>query len=291
MRFDDYVPQILLEDEDYQVFLSIIGQISTDIRSLIQQVPELVDVDNAPDIFLPKLAALVRYQIRQDLSIDYQREVIKRIIEIYRARGTDDEIIMSATYGDYEYWVGSHLFYPDAEVDREKAELLIPIDEVFRHSRSKFSGTDRYPGSTLYREGTIVVKLTYVNDQIRRAINKVVPAGIRIYYYLASDTSEDTGFYVDFGEWEIETSTSIHIELEDADLKLRVARRSHPQGARSSHYVFSGTLGNRVEFVSDDLPIMPYDSDYPVALVGDKFVGDSRGSIQNEIEVKIIQDS
>lgn len=290
MDLKSVVPQILLEDKDYKVFLEIINQISTDIHGLIKVVPNLVDVDNVSDIFLPKLAALVRYNLRTDLDIDYQREIIKRLIEIYKARGSDDEIIMAATYGDYEYWVGSHIFYPEAEVNRQKAEIINPIDEVFRHSKSKFSGYDKYPGPTIYREGTIAIKLTYADDEIREAIKKVVPAGIKIYFYLVTDTSDEYGFVVDFGSWVIENEDALYIELRDANLTPKPAKRSDPTGARSSIYVFDGTRGYITSFFASFLNIEPTHMDYPVDTVGEKFTGNSLDHEALDLEILVVRD-
>ncbi len=291
MDLHSLVPQVLIEDKDYKIFLDIINQISIDIHGLISEIPNLVDIDNVPDIFLPKLSALVRYNLRTDLDINYQREIIKRLIEIYRARGSDDEIIMAATYGDYDYWVGSHIFYPEAEINRQKAELVTPVDELFRHSKSQFSGYDRYPGATVYREGTIVIKLSYVDDKIREAIKKVVPAGIKIYYYLATDTSDGTGFVVDYGVWEIENETVLAIELKDQSLTFKPAKRSDPTGARSSIYTFDGTRGYITAFFVDFRNIEPNHEDYPAEIVGNKFVGNSLDCEILDLEILIVKDA
>lgn len=284
MELHNFVPQVLLEDKDYKIFLDVVHRIFNDIHGLISKVPELIDVDNVSDIFLPKLAELVKYNLRYDLDISYQREIIKRLLTIYRARGSNDEIIMAATYGDYDYWVGAHVFYPDAKIDRQKAEIVDPVnEELFRHSKSAFSGTDKYPGSTMYREGTIIIKITYINDKIREAIKKVVPAGIRIYYYLIFDTSNEYGFVVDYGSWVIENETILEIQLNN--MKPKPARRSDPTGARSSIYVFDGTKGWVTSFFTSFLLIEPNQADYNVANIGNKYAGESFDYSEVEIEV------
>lgn len=291
MDLNRFVPQVLLEDEDYQVFLKLIDQISIDIHDLIKEIPNLVDIDNAPDIFLPKLSALVRYNLRTDLDIGYQREIIKRLIEIYRARGSSDEIIMAATYGDYDYWVGSHIFYPDADITRQRATIAYPSDELFRHSKSQFSGYDKYPGGSFYREGTIIIKLGHINDKIREAIKKVVPAGIRIYYYFTLDSSDNDSFYVDYGNWTVDSSTDLYIELKDENLTFKPAKRSHPQGARSSVYTFSGTKGYITSFFTAYLGIEPSHNDYPTELVNPKYIGDSLDCEILDLDISIIKDN
>ena len=113
------------------------------------------------------------------------------MIETYRRRGTDDSIVMAATYGSNEKWIADHLFLPDAEKDAVKAELIYPVEHIFRHNISTFSGTDRYADSTRWRDGTLIIKLTYVDDKIRKAISKVVPAGIKIYFDIESPFQGD----------------------------------------------------------------------------------------------------
>lgn len=291
MDLNRLVPQVLLEDDDYRVFLELINQISVDIHGLIEEIPDLVDIDNVPEIFLPKLSALVRYNLRTDLDIDYQREIIKRLLEIYKARGSSDEIVMAATYGDYDQWAGAHIFYPGADISRQKAKIIYPVDEFFRHSKSKFSGYDKYPGSTLYREGTIIIKLGYINDKIKEAIKKVVPAGIRIYYYLTLDSNSEDSFFVDYGNWTVDSSISLYIELVDENLTFKPAKRSHPHGARSSTYTFSGTKGYVTSFLVGYLGIEPNHSDYHADLVGDKYVGDSFDYEALDLEISIFNDN
>lgn len=291
MDLNRLVPQVLLEDEDYQIFLKLIDQISNDIHDLIKEIPNLVDIDNVPDIFLPKLAALVRYNLRTDLDINYQREIIKRIIEVYKARGSDDEIIMAATYGDYEKWVGAHIFYPEADTSRQRAAILYPSDEMFRHSKSQFSGYDKYPGGSFYREGTIIIKLGHINDKIKEAIKRVVPAGIRIYYYFTIDASDEDGFFVDYGNWTVDSNIDLYIELKDENLTLKPAKRSHPHGARSSVYTFSGTKGYVDSFFTAYLGIEPSHNDYQVELVDPKYIGDSLDYELLDLDISIVKDN
>lgn len=214
MNMEPLVPHVLLEDEDYKVFLDLVSIIHDDIKDLISKFPELVDIDNAPEIFLPKLSALIRYKYRHDIDEDIQREIIKRIISIYKDRGTDDAISMAATYGDDPNWIGSHVFLPGAKINRDKAIVTHPVDEIFKHDISKHSGTHRFADATRWTAGTLLIKVPYLNDQIREAIKNVVPAGLRVYYDLVNNSQGD-GQYgeLTFGEWVLDMNYELDYQM------------------------------------------------------------------------------
>lgn len=219
MNMEPLVPHVLLEDKDYKVFLDLISVISSDIKELIIKFPELVDIDNAPEIFLPKLTALIRYKYRYDINEDVQREIIKRIISIYRDRGTDDAIIMAATYGNDPLWIGSHVFLPGADTTKDRATITHPVNLIFRHNISRHSGLHRFADATRWTAGTLIINVTYIDDQIREAIKKVIPAGLRIYFDISSQFQGDGELgEVVFGEWVL-------TEFYELDYSLAIVNR------------------------------------------------------------------
>ena len=232
MNMEPLIPHVLLEDEDYKVFLELISIVHDDVKEMISKFPELVDIDNAPEIFLPKLSALIRYKYRHDIDEDIQREIIKRIISIYRDRGTDDAIIMAATYGNDPLWIGSHVFLPGADTNKPRATITHPIDYVFRHDISKHSGLHRFADATRWTAGTLIINVTYLDDEIRNAIKKVIPAGLRIYFDIISTPGGDGEFgEVIFGEWtlwefyELDYSVNIKDRLEVAIFDVKGSGR------------------------------------------------------------------
>lgn len=223
MNMEPLIPHSLLEDDDYQVFLELISIVHDDIKGMIAEFPELVDIDNAPEIFLPKLSALIRYRYRYDIDEDIQREIIKRIISIYRDRGTDDAISMAATYGDDPDWIGSHVFLPGANTNKDRAQVTHPVEEIFRHDISKHSGTHRFADAVRWRDGTLIIKASKINDDIRAAIKKVIPAGLRVYFDLINNSPGD-GYFSEltFGEWTLSVDYELDYDMVIKD-KLEVA--------------------------------------------------------------------
>ena len=139
------VPPNLAEHEDYSVLIKLFSQVATEMTEFIDKFPSYVDIETCPDIFLPKLSYLVDYELKANIPLPYQREVLSRIIEAYKNRGSKDSIQMAATWGDEETWVADHIFYPATRPDNELANLLLPINNLFVHSKSKFSGNDKFP--------------------------------------------------------------------------------------------------------------------------------------------------
>lgn len=197
----ELVSGFISNDEDVSLILELVDYVANKSMGFINNFGDLVDVDNVTEIFLPQLSSLVGYTVRNDVPIRYQREILKRYIEICKTRGTDDSIVMAATYGDYDLWVGGHLFYPNAVIDRTKSSLEYASESLFRYDVSLYDDLFRYTDSTVWREGILMIKLPYLNDKIRAAIKKNVPGGIKIYYQTVLDMSSEGKDVVDYGEW------------------------------------------------------------------------------------------
>lgn len=209
-----FVPEHIYNSKDSSVFITILEKIYNDIKGLISRFPELADVDNVSEIFLPKLAELIKYQYNYNIDLDIQREIIKRMIETYRRRGTDDSIIMAATYGNDEKWIADHLFLPGADKDKDMATLTYGTDGIFTHNISKFDGTHKFADSVMWRGGILIINLPFLNNNVRNAIKKVIPAGIKILFNIQNNSKGD-GLYgeLTFGEWVLLVYYDITYEM------------------------------------------------------------------------------
>ena len=78
-----------LEDAgDLRDFLAVLGPTLDWLKSRIDDLPELWDLDAVPDEFLPHLGALVGYPYNYTRDPDVQRKLIRFRIEFYRRKGT-----------------------------------------------------------------------------------------------------------------------------------------------------------------------------------------------------------
>lgn len=279
ISIEDFIPHTLLQSDDYAVVANTIMTINNDIKEMISIFPELVDIDNAPEIFLPKLAALVRYEGRYDIPDEDLRDIISRIINVYRDRGTDYSIIMAATYGDQPEWVGSSLFY-ESYKSKELATIIYPITRLFRHSVSKFSGSHYYPDSTRWRDGTLIISAPYINQELRNAVSRVVPAGLRVYWEVKSESNLVDGTVVTFGEWVILTDYLI-------DYYLRISDKSYSTSELSSTSYFSGkTKNSGRQLLFDDYELEYY---FNTSFINDlgKIINDISKPNQLSAEAKV----
>jgi len=73
---------------DLRDFLAIFGPTLDWLKSRIDALPELWDLDNVPDEFLPHLGALIGYPYNYTRDPDVQRKLIRFRIEFYRRKGT-----------------------------------------------------------------------------------------------------------------------------------------------------------------------------------------------------------
>ena len=275
ISIEDLLPHTLLESEQYSTVANIVMTINNDIKEMISVFPELVHISNAPEIFLPKLAALVRYEGRYDIDDESLRDIISRIITVYRDRGTDYSIIMAATYGDEPEWVGSSLFYTSHR-SKELATIVYPITRLFRHSISRHSGTHYFPDNERWRDGTLIISAPYINDKLRNAVKKVVPAGLRVFWEVKSEISDSTGELITFGEYLVNA-------WYDLEYYLRIKDKSvnNTYFSTSSAYSGSSYLSGR------QILYKYYDLEY---FTGTSFIGEYQDSrhIVNEVNGKHI---
>lgn len=255
------VPEHIISNTDPQVFLKILSELYEDIAGYIDRFPDIVDVDTTPEIFLPKLSYLVKYTVKYNIDFDIQREVIKRMLYVYSKRGQDEQIIMAATYGDDPNWLGDHMFLPNSSRNRTRATLDYTVDSVFTHNSSKHSSGHKF-ASKKWRGGILVITLTRVNDEIRDAIKKVIPAGIKFYFDIASELAPDEIELVGdsgvlfFGEWVISTDYTIDYSIplpkDTTDTSLHNhSRRSTRSRKISGRQVLFNELHREIYLVAE----------------------------------------
>lgn len=265
------LPNYLQTSEEYLMILDILNSQLGISKKLVDEFTDLVDLDTVPSILLPSLSKLVNYDYRYDLPVDHQRDIIKSIFHIYKTRGTNDSIIQAATYADNKHWIGGHIFTPDAIINEVKARLSFPIDLVFTWSKSDWSNNNAYADNDRYQSGIIVIKVDHFSDNIREAVRKVLPAGIKVFFDIELQLVGDGNLgQVAFGEWKIDTEV-IHTMCMDpstnnSEFKYDVAiyngETSYYSG-KQIIYVSSDSLSSLYSsFLFTDLPDESYPEDY-----------------------------
>lgn len=213
-----YIPEYLASNEDFLVFLKLaISEFNIDMDN-IKNFADLVNPDKVPSQFIEALGSYSDFRKRVNADDDFNREMMMRMQSIYRERGTDKSIIMAATHGSNEGWVGGDIFIPGYEITRERASIILAKDEIFIHSRSKHSCGNRFSDSDIYRPGVIIITLPFVDDDIRAAVNENIPAGVKYYFMLINNLipSEGSigkyGEVSDFGKYHVVAITDDEVE-------------------------------------------------------------------------------
>lgn len=198
----DLIADYLKDNGDFLVFVGLLQQVFDDMKSVADVFDHLADVDSVVEMFLPKLGYLLNYRYNYNVPDSVNRDIIKRLLWLYEQKATDKDVLESADYGANDKWVGSTLFMPEAEPEDRTAEIYYPVHSLFTHDVSAHSRTDRYPDSERYRGGVIVIKVKKLNDRIREAVRRVLPAGLKCYYdFDGSFGGDGTLGSVDFGSW------------------------------------------------------------------------------------------
>lgn len=214
-RIESYFPDYLLENKDFHLWIEAVVEELGKVGDMTELFAELGAVDKTPPQFLQDLADIVAYKYMEGEDADVQREVIKRVFSIYERRGTEQSIIEAGKRGGDPNWVGGDLTLYKDPIKEGTASVLYPINHLFRHSISKHSSGDPYADNVRWREGVIIIRVSYLSDLVKEAIEKVIPAGMRYYIDIVTDSGgEGKNGEVSYGDYFVYTDYYIAYELE-----------------------------------------------------------------------------
>lgn len=158
------VPEYVTRDNHIAVLLKLMAIVQGDTNSKDEALLDLIDVEKCPVEYLGFLAYLVGYEMEETLDPNYQRMYIKRFLDTQRKRGTRQSIKnIAASFAQTEQSYRDTRLLNDIEV----IEYGIN-DEGFN------------PGGSVWKPGTMFVKLRQGSQIVRDKITKVIPAGTRL---------------------------------------------------------------------------------------------------------------
>lgn len=287
MRYDKFFPSTLRESEDFSVFIKLADKELSTIEDTITLMETLTNIDRTPSEFVKSIGSIIGFTYVDSYDEDVQRECIKSVWEARKEIGTHHALVMAATYGDIDGYLGGDLFIPgtftyynsdgeelppeDADISETPEEpskpkvftwshstfsgesvyagpninfsndikevsntsyinnstsnieenkilqkskedfitnnegvkipiknrvpveaiVVLPREYLFKWSRSNWSGNHKYAGPVIYKEGTILIELTRLNDKIKRRVESVKPAGMQVVYKYIHDNKEE----------------------------------------------------------------------------------------------------
>ena len=193
------IPEVLQSNENFKVFMELAAEEFRIDLANIESFTDLIDPDKVPSKFINALGGIVGYDANLN-SDEFSREALQRVQSVYSSRGTTESILMASNHGNNEGWLGGNLFVPGYEIGKEESYITFTAEKLFTHCRSKFSGTDVYSDSGENRAGVVLLNVPYLDDDIRNAVLRNVPAGTRYYFKVVNNiipNKEDGG---DYGE-------------------------------------------------------------------------------------------
>ena len=289
MKYDKFFPATLRESKDFSVFIKLADKELSTIEDTITLMETLTNIDRTPSEFVKSIGSIIGFTYVDSYDEDVQRECIKSVWEARKEIGTHHALVMAATYGDIDGYLGGDLFIPgtftnynssgeeipvepeptpdpdeseddNSIVDEEpvsketyftwshstwsgsskyagpninqyelggkktvtanttsttkevvtnvlatkeaprenyvEAVVVLPREYLFRWSHSAWSSNHRFAGPVIYKEGTILIELTRLNEKIQRRVESVKPAGMQVIYKYIHDGKEEIITYL-----------------------------------------------------------------------------------------------
>ena len=289
MKYDKFFPATLRESKDFSVFIKLADKELSTIEDTITLMETLTNIDRTPSEFVKSIGSIIGFTYVDSYDEDVQRECIKSVWEARKEIGTHHALVMAATYGDIDGYLGGDLFIPGTftnynssgeeipvepeptpdpdeseddnpivdeepvsketyftwshstwsgsskyagpninqyelggkktvtanttsttkevvtnvlatkEAPREnyvEAVVVLPREYLFRWSHSAWSSNHRFAGPVIYKEGTILIEVTRLNEKIQRRVESVKPAGMQVIYKYIHDGKEEIITYL-----------------------------------------------------------------------------------------------
>lgn len=173
----DLLPPIYSESDtsgDLRAFLAIPAATLDELKSLIDRLPDIWDVDACDPRFLPVLAAAVGYRFDPIRDPDTQRREIREVIESYRRKGSIPAIHRSLVNVGWE-----------GRID-ETFHSALRLNKRSRVSEAKLPGR-------IHSLGVYRIECDNLVSNLRDALRSHHPAGMKTYFIQWLRTLESMG--------------------------------------------------------------------------------------------------
>lgn len=162
---------------DLRAFLAVPAAALDEIKSLIDRLPDIWDVDGCEPRFLSLLSAIVGYRFDPTRDPDTQRREIKEIIEQYRRKGSIPAIQRALTNIGW------------------RGEIEETFRKALRLNKRSITNNAKLPGK-LYSLGVYRIESRNIVPLLREILAPQHPAGTRVFFlqWLLSQESMQDDF-------------------------------------------------------------------------------------------------
>ena len=184
-KYIHLVPEYLRDNDSFLVFFALMCREFNITLDNVRSFNDIINPDKVPPKFIEYLGMYFNNHYIDRAPLDFNRELITRSRKLFEDRGNEHSIIMAATHGNNEGYLGGDIFIPGYEINKDLAELVVARERMFYHSKhSNFSSFHVYSDGDTYRPGVLIIILSY---DIRNKLWEVIPAGIKLRYNILID--------------------------------------------------------------------------------------------------------
>lgn len=154
------------------------------IRSYIKGIIDLHDIDRIPYEYLPYLSYILGHVWNYDLDVDYQKYLLKNIVQLYKRKGTRFHIHYNLSYYD-----------PNIEISE-------PYQNIFILNKSELDSSHVFSSRDRYSWGVYTIKSGYDYDTLSGIIDATRPAGWKAIFQNVSGANVPMGDRPDDDYWK-----------------------------------------------------------------------------------------
>lgn len=196
-------------------------------------------IDEIPSSFIEDLGNSLAYEYVQDEDPEVQREVIKRILRIYKNRSTRTSIEKVLESSTDRNWVGDDLTLYHGPILKGYRNVWHPYEKIFVHDKSYHDRGDRFMDRLFYNYGIIALELQFYDERTEEMLEQQIPGGIRwaiiFLIWMKGEGTEFPSYYDEFNE--VQYSEEITLKNDTVWVLSKLARFD--------------TLGQTGQYVSD----------------------------------------
>ena len=247
---EQLLPTFLLNYKGFSILAKALANEFANLGDYTEIFPTITQISSTPETFIPYVGDFVGYDFKEEVDANIQREIIKRIFEKYRSRGSEYGLTMMASHGANIGYVGGSLFIPKYYTEATKSKIRFPRDYIleFDNFKSKRSGKAKYPDAKQIVDGVLEIIVGFLNEEIRRRVeSEMKPAGVKLRYVLdyalsGSDSDKPWHSIPPIGITQIQVLKILNII---DTIKKTKATYSGNFGYGNKSLVYSGKVGGR----------------------------------------------
>lgn len=156
------------------------------VKAFIDVFPDLVSLDYAPEKFMTLIGEFFDYPYLETEPEEVQREIYKRLVNIYKQKGSRGLFEKAVKYAhDENYALGDMTYYHNA-IDPAVYTISYPRDKMFRYDYSHWD-THKYADARTVALGIVDIESDKFTPRVETYLDELIPAGIKYGVTLAKN--------------------------------------------------------------------------------------------------------